>query len=163
MTMHAPEPTAFRSIGRRAVVLAGASALANFSAASLTLAGWAWLRYGSPKAGLAILAGQSLLIEPTVFRVGLIPAGQVRTLTVRASNMTGREVRILGLGGYCGRNGCVEGEDRYPLVIGPGKSRALTIRLRGPGEPGRSFELTVELYSGVGTREIMITGRSEGA
>jgi len=131
--------------------------------ASLTLTGWAWLRYGSPKAGLAILAGQSLLIEPSVFRVGLIPAGQVRTLSVRASNTTGREIRILGLGGYCGPNGCVEGEDRYPLVVGPRRSRELTIRFRGPGESGQSFELTAELYSGVGTGEIVITGRSRGA
>jgi hypothetical protein len=160
MKMYAPDPTDFRSTGRRAVILAGLSALATFSVASLTLMGWAWLRYGSPKAGLEMLAGQSLLIEPSVCTVGLVPAGQVRTLRVRVSNMTGREIPILGLGDYCGRNGCVEGEDQYPLIIGPRGSRELAIRIRGPGEPGRSFELTAELYSGVGTRAIVIIGRS---
>jgi hypothetical protein len=81
-------------------------------------------------------------------------------LGVRASNVTGREISIHGFGGSCGRNGCVSCDDQYPIVIDPWSSSELTIRVRGPHEAGLAFELTAELYTGVGTREIVISGRS---
>jgi len=53
------------------------------------------MHYGSPKAGLALLRGQPLLIEPTVLRLERIQVREERTFKVRASNLTGRSIPIM--------------------------------------------------------------------
>lgn len=159
--MHPPEPMVLPMINRRTVILAAAAGLATFSAGSLVIEGWSWSRFGTPRAGLALLRGHSLLIEPDAFAVGpLAPEEEIR-LTLHAINLSSREIPVLGFGAYCGRDGCVDGEDPYPLVIGPGMDRRLTLRVRAPREKNRTFRLSAELFTGVGTREIVITGRTD--
>jgi hypothetical protein len=155
-----PETSHHLSFARRTVALSAFAGLATLVVGCLIVEALCWVRYGSSRAGPALLQGQALLVEPAHFSLGLVAPLEPISLTCRAINLTGHEIAVHGFGAYCCPDGCVNADDAYPLTVAAGASRTLTLRVRAPGERNRSFQLDPELYTGVGNHTILITGKT---
>ncbi|HEX8203947.1 MAG TPA: hypothetical protein VF590_25960 [Isosphaeraceae bacterium] len=84
-------------------------------------------------------------------------------LTVRVCNLTGGALRVYGLRGFCGRDGCLSTDEAFPRSIGPWGVRELTIRVTAAEVPTDPWRLVSEVYTDAGEHEIFVVGRVEGA
>jgi len=125
------------------------------------VAGWARYHFGSRTAALAFLRGQSFLLDPQPFDLGSVKPREMRFLTLRAVNLTGRTITINGINGICAhRDGCVACTDQFPVVVQPRSSHALTLEYEYRDQPeARSIHLVTEAYTEIGNFEIALDGR----
>ena len=159
---HPERKLSFASLRKmRPVVIAATVAVTTFGFSALVVGGWAWAHYGTTTVTGALLRGQSLVIEPESFDVGTIPAGEERYLAIQVFDLTARPIEIYGFGAFCGRDGCVNSDIDYPVVLAPRGSRTLPIRYSGPKDRSDAFRLVSEIYTAAGTRVVVITGKSQ--
>lgn len=124
--------------------------------------GWGWQRFGSVRAGVGLLQGESLLLSPRHRNLGRVGPGEDMLIKLRADNLTGHIVTINGVYGFCGSGGCVGVEDRMPVEIGPWGSRELVIRIRAPEQAGSKLRIATDVFTSVGTREVSFSGTTRG-
>ncbi len=123
--------------------------------------GWAWYHFESRTAALAFLSGQSLLLDPQPFDLGIVRQKEKRSLTIRAVNLSGQPITIYGVQGFCAHeDGCVSSNDQFPLVLQPRTSRPLNIEYeyRDRPEP-RPIHLVTEAFTEIGNFEIALDGK----
>lgn len=162
----APAPAAGGQ-GRRPAWIAPAVAMTGAILGGIAVVGgWAWSHYGSVAAAGAFLRGESLLLEPRSFDVGVLgPADEVK-LEVRAWNLAREPIRLYGLNGFCAKRYCVGSDERLPLAIEPGgEPRVLVLYARGRlGGEARAerFHYDMEVYTSIGNRTIAVEGGLPG-
>lgn len=89
-------------------------------------------RYGSLDAALAHLRGERVSIRPGVVDMGRGAPGQSLEGSVELVNRTWESVRIIGGTSDCS---CVATDD-LPVILAPGESRLVSLRVALPGSPG---------------------------
>ncbi len=91
---------------------------------------------------LARLRGESVTVEPSVRRVGVGVRGESRTFTIQLRNITDHEIQMIGGTASCG---CLATDD-LPIVLAPGESRSMNVKMTFHGESGR-FQHRFLLYT----------------
>jgi hypothetical protein len=109
-----------RIVGGAAVLLAG-------------IVGIFFLAFDNPLAALARLRGERIVVQPAVSDVGEGRAGDVHTFVVQLTNLTKKQVRILGGTTACS---CVASND-FPLNLAPQSSISIRVHIRFTGSRGR--------------------------
>ncbi len=105
---------------------------------------------------LARLRGEPITVEPAVSDMGDGLAGEERSFTIRITNHSDHQVRVVGGTASCS---CFTTDD-LPVTLLPGQSHPLTIRMVFRGQVGR-FQRRFNLYTddGQGTIVARYSGR----
>jgi hypothetical protein len=120
-----------------------AATAAGAAAVLLILAGIGSWIYGSPAAALARLRGEVLTVSSDYIDFGSGSAGQVLEASVEVQNWSEQPVQLIGGTSDCS---CVTTLD-LPLVIPPGESRPVELRLKLPGSGSGAFTRMAVLWT----------------
>ncbi len=120
------------------------------------LIGHAWWRTGSLRLVWPYMAGQRLLIEPTVVDLGNVPKGSVVQRELRVLNLGSEPLEMLGSQKSCG---CIS-LDEFPIVIPARGDCTLKLKTGISNKPG-PFGHTIKFFSdapGHGSVVVSVTG-----
>jgi hypothetical protein len=134
----------------RAVALSGSAAFAGgvgFVAAAWTAVA---LGFGSTNLALAALRGEPAAATASTLDFGSVAAGDSVTQSATIYNTSADQLWIVGGTADCS---CTTLND-LPVMVPPGESRAVSIRVRFPAEPGR-VERRCTLWTNSPTRDVI--------
>lgn len=101
-----------------------------------SLAVWSWVRLGSVPAGLDYLAGERLVLDATEQSFGELAADGKRIVAFRLTNLTGRDLTILGARSSCT---CIAPEN-LPMVIPASKAKSFDVLVKSESKVGALSE-----------------------
>jgi hypothetical protein len=102
-----------------------------------------WLVFGSIPAATAYVAGERVIVEPNVMRLGTLPKGSVRELTVRISNFDNEPIHLVGANQSC----FFRVTDHLPLELASGESRALHLMVQPVPDQAEEFRRKLFLFT----------------
>ncbi len=144
------------------LTILSAATLITFLVGMASVGGWAWSTFGSASAALGYLRGESLLIEPAAFDLGLIRSIDQRALKLGLVNLTGQPINVYGLTSVCQQDGCIRSLDQFPLVIPARRRTELVIEYQNhdprPALGGRPLRVATDIYTSFGLRAIVCSG-----
>lgn len=145
---------------RNALGVALVCGLVGLTGGAALFLGWAWRQYGSPRAAIAMLWGETTLVEPLRIDIGIRPPGDSVRVTLQVWNLSGEPFTLNGLAGQCGQGGCVSTTEPMPRVIGGWGSHPLNLDVQAPALPDRAMRLESAIYTSRGAFDLEITGMS---
>jgi hypothetical protein len=99
---------------------------------------------GSIKNTFNYLSGQRIFLLSESEELGLVAPKSVLAIQVRVMNLSSEECTVLGFGTSCS---CLRTRSEFPLILGSGQSKCLTLILTAPAEYGRDFSATATVLT----------------
>jgi hypothetical protein len=119
------------------------------------------VRFGSAGAFVAMLRSQPVLVEPTRFDIGVVPAGTRHELKTTVCNLTPSPFAINGLELHCSLDGCFNPGTppmKLPHSIPAYTATRLPFRFTAPTTPRGAFEARIKVFTESGLREVVVCG-----
>jgi hypothetical protein len=104
---------------------------------------WGYWQFGSLASTVAYLNGERVFVDPDTLSLGVVRRGEERDLRFTIRNRTGKAVKLLGAKSTCG---CMRMEETFPISIGEGGQRELTIHVWLTGKDS-AFDKRVDFYT----------------
>ena len=135
----------------RSSALSGSAAFVG--GVGLVAAAWTAvaLTFGSTSLALAALRGEPAAAAASTLDFGAVAAGEFATQSATIHNTSADEVWVVGGTADCS---CTTLND-LPVMVPPGESRPVSIRLRFPAEPGR-VGCRCTLWTNTPSRDVVV-------